>query len=72
MTFLRLEKKSFLLGKDNRSNYVYVPLTSVVEILESGGDTTIFYNGTDGATTELVMENTSVADVLSEVNLIEV
>ena len=72
MTFLRLEKKSFLLGKGNQSDYVYIPLTSVIEVLESAGDVTVCYNGTDDTVTELVMENTSVADVLSEVNLIEV
>lgn len=72
MTFLRLERKSFLLGKDNQSDYVFVPLTSVVEVVESSGDVTVRYNGVDGAATELVVENTSVADVLSEVNLIEI
>jgi len=72
MTFLRLERKSFLLGKDNQSDYILVPLTSVVEVVESNGNVTVRYNGVGGAATELVLENTSVADVLSEVNLIEI
>jgi len=72
MTFLRLERKSFLLGKGSQSDYILVPLTSVVEVVESNGDVTVRYNGVGGAATELVLENTSVADVLSEVNLIEI
>ena len=44
----------------------------MVEVVESSGDVTVRYNGVDGTATELVMENTSVADVLSEVNLIEI
>ena len=72
MTFLRLERKYFLLGKDNQGDYIFIPLTSVVEVAESNGDVTVRYNGVGGAATELVLENTSVADVLSEVNLIEI
>ena len=44
----------------------------MVEVVESNGNVTVRYNGVGGAATELVLENTSVADVLSEVNLIEI
>lgn len=73
MIFLRLERKSCLIGKDSQCDNIYIPLTSVVQIVESSGDATVrYYDGLgEGHTAELVMENISVDDILSEANLIE-
>jgi hypothetical protein len=63
-----------LLGADSQGDSIYIPLTSVTQIVESSGDVTVrYYDGLgDGHTTELVMEDTYATDVLSEVNLIEI
>lgn len=71
MTFLRVEKKSLLLGQGNESNYVYIPLSSIVEVTESRGDVTIHYKGLKEGGSSVLVENSSVCDVLSETNLIE-
>ena len=72
MIFLRLEK-SCLIGTDSQCDNIYIPLTSVVQIAESNGNVTVrYYDGRgDGRTAELVAEDTSAADILSEVNLID-
>ena len=71
MNFLRIEKKSLLLGKSKDKSYVYIPLPSVIEIRETGADITVYYRGLKNEASSICLENSNITDVLSEANVIE-